>query len=88
MSVEWEALINKEKTSRVFTNTVTSRYSEVGAYVHREYLCALVVDLCLVAENTPAYFQADEQSHSTHEEMLPKFAHLLSKSNKNNLWVA
>lgn len=60
MSVEWETFINKEITSRVFTNTVTFRYQEEDAYVHREYLCILLVDLCLQAEYAPVYFQADE----------------------------
>lgn len=53
-----------------------------------EYLCALVVDLSLLAENTSVYFQADELSHSTHKEMLLKFTHLFSKSNKNYPQVA
>lgn len=60
MSVEWETVINKEITSRVFTNIVTFRYSEGDAEVHREYLCILLVDLCLPVECAPVYFQADE----------------------------
>lgn len=63
MLVEWETFINKEITSRIFTNTVTFSYSEGDAYVHREYLCVLLVDLCLLAEYAPVYFQADELLH-------------------------
>jgi len=63
MSVEWETLINKEITSRAFTNTVTFRHWEGDAYVHREYICILLLDLCLLAEYAPVYFQADELLH-------------------------
>lgn len=42
MSIEWERVINKEITNRAFTNTVTFRYSERDAEVHREYLCILL----------------------------------------------